>query len=162
MTELVAVIPCSGAKAPMPPGIYAVPARQLYIGSFHVLARTHAERVADRVLVLSADRGLIRLDTPVATYDKTFGRPGTVTAPEILRQAARFRLLDDDVVVASILPGRYRSALAGVVPGIVDTLAGCRGIGQQRARVVRLDRDTLLAAATEHAENTPERRRTAI
>lgn len=147
--ELVVVIPCSGEKAP---GLRneageLFTAGERYTGQFHRYARHHAERLgADRVLILSACYGLLRLSDLCPDYEKKItDKDSIVSTPGKLdHQAARLGLLADDVRVVSLCPAAYSAELARSIPGLVQPLAGSRGIGEQRGRIARLARTDLL------------------
>lgn len=132
-SELVTVIPCSGAKL-----AHAAPAGELYTGSLHKLARQAAEalrgRHGGRVLILSAAHGLLELEQLLEPYDVTWGDPGEITPAELGAQARALGLLEATVV--TLLPQAYRRALeAAGVPIYRDAFAGSRGIGDQRGRL---------------------------
>ena len=143
------VIPCSGAKADV---LYA-PARELYTGSFFRLALAAAERVdGAQVFVLSALHGLVPIDKVIATYDVKMGEPGSIanrprqfnTADAVWwvrAQATERGMNAPEARVIALLPGAYSRVLQAAVREVEDVLAGCRGIGEQRHRVVRLGSD---------------------
>jgi hypothetical protein len=151
-TELVVVVPCSATKAP---GLYdetgeLYTAATRYTGSFHTYARAHAARLgADRVLVLSAAYGLIELGHLVADYEKSIDAKDSIvsTPGKVAHQALRLGLLEPGVVVVSLCPAAYTRELRRAVPAVVAPLEGSRGIGEQRGRIARLDRDELTRTA---------------
>lgn len=51
----------------------ASPCRQLYKSPLFVLSLAHAEGTCDETFVISAAHGLLRLDDPVAPYDRVLG-----------------------------------------------------------------------------------------
>lgn len=146
--ELVIVVPCSGDKAP---GIYTeageiFTAGERYTGQFHRYARHHAERLeADRVLILSACYGLLRLEDLCPDYEKKItDKDSIVSTPgKIAHQALSLGLLADDVRVVSLCPAAYSAELARAIPALLQPLAGSRGIGEQRGRIARLTREDL-------------------
>jgi hypothetical protein len=129
-TEPVVVIPCSARKAPRA----VAPAGEMYVGSYHRMARRAAEvltRENGVVLVLSARFGLLRLDEEIEHYDLMVGEPGTVVASVLRRQAAGLGVTRTAVTV---LAGRaYANLACQVWPGAHTPLLGTRGIGEQRA-----------------------------
>ena len=153
------VIPCSGDKADVP----FAPARQLYTGSYFRLALAAAERVdGAQVFVLSAAYGLVPIDKVIATYDVRMGAPGSITnrprqfnGPDAIwfvrAQADGRGMREPDARVISLLPYAYNEVLRQVVPSTEEPLDGCRGIGDQRSRVVRLGADGLVAEVAEPA-----------
>ena len=147
--ELVVVIPCSGDKAP---GIYTeageiFTAGERYTGQFHRYARHHAERIgADRVLILSACYGLLRLSDLCPDYEKKTPAKDSIVSPprKLAPQAHALGLLPADVRVVSLCPAAYSAELLRAIPALVQPLAGSRGIGEQRGRIARLTRTDLL------------------
>ncbi|WP_331745506.1 DUF6884 domain-containing protein [Streptomyces virginiae] len=137
----VIVVPCSGIKAPTRT---ALPARDLYRGSYHLLCRQAAERLAGDtgdVVVLSAQHGFVTLDEPLFPYDLRMGRPGSVTAELLAVQAAQLGILPGPRPVVALGGRAYVQAVTQLRPDTLQPLAGCRGIGEQRARLARLARD---------------------
>lgn len=146
------VIPCSGAKLDRP-----APAGELYVGSWHRLARQAgdalAARAGGRVLILSALHGLLELDQLVEPYDLTIAqlerrpRAGEIDphpggSRELGERVARQLLeLDVDLAVA-LAPRSYASVLTNAaiharVP-VLRPLEGLAGVGWQRQRLAAL------------------------
>ncbi|MFD6115523.1 DUF6884 domain-containing protein [Streptomyces yangpuensis] len=133
-------LPCSGAKAPTRT---ALPARDLYTGSYHLLCRQAAERLAGAtgdVVVLSALHGFVTLDEPLYPYDLRMGQPGSATAELLASQAAQLGILPGPRPVVALGGRAYVQAVTQLRPDTLQPLAGCRGIGEQRARLARLAR----------------------
>lgn len=148
--RVVVVIPCSAEKRQQDrdAGVYAFPAGDLYLGTFHRYARQHAERIgADEILILSAAEGLIDLDRLVPPYDKKITDKDSIVATpgKVAHQAQVHRLLDPGTVVVSLCPAAYTRELRRAVPDLVAPLEGSRGIGEQRGRIRRLTRAEVLA-----------------
>lgn len=149
-TELVIIIPCSAEKQR---GIYNAEGNlftvaERYIGTFHRYARHHAERLAaDRILVLSAARGIKGMDDVCPDYEMRIEDKDSVasTPGKIAHQALCGGLLDAGVTVVSFCPAAYTAVLALAIPGLVTPLAGSRGIGEQRGRIARLTREALMS-----------------
>ncbi|MDQ0847773.1 DUF6884 domain-containing protein [Streptomyces sp. V1I6] len=133
----VVVVPCSAAKLAT---TIPVPVADLYVGPFHRLCRRAAHAIAGSagtVLVLSAAHGFVTLDQPLAPYELRMGEPGSVRPDQLRDQAGRLGLHHVAELVA--LGGRaYVDAVAAVRPDVLRPLDGCRGIGQQRARLTRI------------------------
>ncbi|WP_443068995.1 DUF6884 domain-containing protein [Streptomyces sp. NBC_01361] len=131
---LVVVVACSAAKLAT---TVPVPAADLYVGPFHQMCRRAAHALAGNagtVLVLSAAHGVVTLDEPLAPYELRMGESGSVRPDQLRAQARRLGLHRVAQLVA--LGGRaYVDAVAGVRPDVLRPLDGCRGIGQQRARL---------------------------
>ncbi|GAB2468358.1 hypothetical protein GCM10027187_40690 [Streptosporangium sandarakinum] len=160
----VVIVPCGGKKADT---TTAVPAADLYVGSYHRAARRAADTLTaggGRVLILSALHGLVPLDQLVAPYELRAGQAGTVTGETLHAQAAALGITDADVTV---LGGRAYVELARQVwPNLNAPLAGTRGIGEQMARLAAIykptparqapaapiDREALWQSCREHAE----------
>lgn len=127
----VAIIPCSGQKATV-----AGPARDLYTGSMfrHTLAA--AENLDDdvTVLVLSAEHGLVTLDTVLAPYERRMGQAGSVTVETVAAQAEALGITDGDVY--AFLPQKYFSVLDQAMRQhdvyVADVYEADMGIGEQR------------------------------
>ncbi|MEV0829726.1 DUF6884 domain-containing protein, partial [Nonomuraea rubra] len=132
----VVIVPCGGRKLDTD---VAVPAGELYTGSYHRAARRAAEALAGRrgrVLILSALHGLVALDEPLLPYELRAGQPGTVTGERLREQAAALGITDAAVTV---LGGRAYTDLARQVwPAAAAPLQGCRGIGEQLARLAAI------------------------
>ena len=106
----------------------------MYVGSYHRACRHYARRIgADRVLVLSARHGLLDLHERIEPYDLRMGRPGSVEVATLRLQAERLGVLDADVVVVG--GGHYVERAVAVWPDALLPLQGCRGIGEQLARM---------------------------
>ncbi|MEO6701716.1 MAG: DUF6884 domain-containing protein [Jatrophihabitantaceae bacterium] len=121
------IIPCGAKKAS---GIS--PAGQLYLGGYHLACRRLADRLTspDRILILSARHGLLRLDELIAPYEQRLDQPGAITAGELARQAARLGLRHEAYVV--ILAGRAYTRLALTIwPAAATPLAGVGSMGNQ-------------------------------
>lgn len=138
------VIPCGGAKTEGPNR-----ASELYIGSMFRDALNTARQLVDddRILILSALHGLVRLDTILEPYDVKMGDSESVTAKTLQAQARAHNLAGR---VLQLLPNAYRDALETALVGfdmeLVAAYAGCRGIGQQKAVLAGLRREALVAA----------------
>lgn len=155
------VIPCSGAKLPHP-----APAGELYVGSWHRLARQAADQLAardgGRVLILSALHGLLELGQLVAPYDVTIRQLEARSGPGSLglsRKVGGQLAQLAPARVVGLVPGAYAEVLAAAVItaslqlGQLHAiewqapLAGCSGVGYQRQRLAAMrDGQNLLAA----------------
>jgi hypothetical protein len=152
------VVACGAAKLDHP-----APARDLYTGAHfrYVLAGVEREavrtaqacQVDTRVLILSAEHGLVDLDTELAPYDRTITDVRSVgvyrIADQLVDQAGG--RLDDDLAdedgvprleVYAFLPRDYLTRLrAGadvVAVPVFDVFEGCTGIGEQRHVIASL------------------------
>jgi hypothetical protein len=142
--EPLVVIPCGGAKLDRP-----ALAGELYTGSYHAACRRAAEALTspDRIRILSARYGLLRLTDPVEPYELRMGQPGSVDAATVRRQAEDQDLVDEAEVV--LLAGADYAAVAlQVWPHARRPFDGSRGIGDQLARMAAMTasssrRDTL-------------------
>lgn len=158
-TTALVVIPCAAAKLDRP-----APARDLYASAnfAHTLRAAEAEAtdhermtgVPATVMILSAQHGLLDLDTIVAPYDTTMGDPGAVTADTVREQLA------GHTTVTAMLPAAYYRVLAAAVAAnndddtapwieLLDVYEAAPGIGYQRGVATSLVRTagTLPAAA---------------
>lgn len=123
------VIPCGGAKLDRPAA-----ARDLYTGQMfrHTLAAAQAEAdaIGGRVLILSAEHGLITLDTVIAPYDRKMGQAGSVTPDTIAAQALALGI-DWGASVYALLPAAYYRPLDEALRA-QDVYEATAGIGDQR------------------------------
>jgi hypothetical protein len=124
----VVVVPCSAGKSSTP-----APAAELYTGSYHAAARRAAAAITtpDRILILSARYGLLRLDdpAPLEPYELTIGQPGAITAATVdLGPLAAYGPAPTVTVLAG---ARYADVLADAGVDVVRPLRTTRGIGEQ-------------------------------
>ncbi|WP_309053360.1 DUF6884 domain-containing protein [Streptomyces sp.] len=152
----VVVIPCSAGKRPLPDGVEELPAAQLYTGPYFTKCLAAAQAIpGGRVVIVSAEYGLITPDTPIRPYEKRLD-PRTVDHAKHRAQAAAMgrALLYAPEVIA--LAGKdYADAAAAVWPHLRRPLAGA-GIGSQLQRLTRIaashdPRATALAYAAQAA-----------
>lgn len=68
------------------------------------------------------------------------GQPGSVTAELLAVQAAQLGVLPGPRAVVALGGHAYVQAVTQLRPDTLQPLAGCRGIGEQRARLTRLAR----------------------
>lgn len=144
-TSPIVIVPCSKGKA-----IVAgrVEAQDLYVGPYHKAAMRAARRITspERIFILSAYHGLLRLTDLVESYDMKLGDEGCVTAPDVAQQVEEMGL-DAGAEVVILAGGAYRALLEAVfsngrcpfagegapkVPGVSEALATpgrVRGIG---------------------------------
>jgi hypothetical protein len=138
------IVCCGAAKIDRP-----APAGEMYVGSFHHMARTAAATLTSesRLLILSARYGLLRPTDVIEPYDLRLGQLGSATAADIREQAAEqgLRVLHPLVVLA----GRDYAQLARAIHW---PLADCRGIGEQRARLADIARTGVLTASAPAAK----------
>ncbi|EPH46915.1 DUF6884 domain-containing protein [Streptomyces aurantiacus] len=133
---MIVIVPCSAAKLAVD---RLTPACRLYTGSYHLMCRRAAERIAGPtgVLVLSALYGFVRLDDELLPYEQRMDTAGRVSAEQLRAQAAGLGILAAPDLIA--LGGRaYVDAVTAVRPDTLRPLDGCRGIGEQRSRLARL------------------------
>lgn len=150
----VVVVACGAAKRSQ-----RSPAGDLYLGSYHRLARSAAASVAARtggeVLILSAKHGLVSLHDELDPYDVRVGDAGSVAAADVHRQ---LRDLDVRRVVA-LTPSGYTELLRSRRVWLVDPLAGSRGMFEQNGRLAAI-RDGRLPVPVQVTEEELVRRAT--
>lgn len=140
MTTLI-VIPCSGAKSPVP-----CTGASMYRGTLHRSARLAANRLSPklnaRIVTLSGLYGLVEDDQVIEPYDQRIDEPGAVTPWQIGKQLVE----RDCVAVVALLPSAYDKVMrdgavnhAGVAV-YQNPLVGARGVGEIRARLARIER----------------------
>ena len=138
------VVPCAAEKAATP-----MIARDLYTSAnfAHTLGAAELEAIdtlrvcgnTTRVMILSAEHGLVELDQVVAPYDTKMGDEGDVAAATIAAQIAELA----PRAIVSMLPKTYRARLATAVAAVnddednewvelMDAYEAAPGIGFQR------------------------------
>jgi DGQHR domain-containing protein len=129
----VALVGCSKRKAKTDPG-QKLPARELYAPShlFRLqLAEAHA--TAPHVFIMSAEHGLVELDEPLATYDRSVAQLTPEQRAQLGRRVVqslvdRFRIFEAQPLEIHVFAGGpYVEVLRGAMPEgwrIVDPLAG--------------------------------------
>ncbi|MET8824022.1 DUF6884 domain-containing protein [Streptomyces rochei] len=152
----VVVIPCSAGKRPLPDGVEELPAAQLYTGPYFTKCLAAAQAISgERVVIVSAEYGLITPDTPIRPYEKRLD-PRTVDHAKHRAQAAAMgRALRYAPEVIALAGKDYADAAAAVWPHLRRPLAGA-GIGTQLQRLTRIaaspdPRATALAYAAQAA-----------
>ena len=134
------VVPCGAAKLDRP-----APARDLYTGAMfrHTFGNATQCAALDeaagygpaRVLILSAQYGLIDPDTVIAPYDLRIDQPGSVTAATLAAQAEALGIEWGDEVYA-LLPQAYLArldeALRTLDVYVQNVYEATAGIGDQR------------------------------
>lgn len=156
----VVIVPCSAAKRDRP-----APAGAMYLSQYHRACRAAADALVTaagggRVLILSAEYGLLELGDLITPYDRKMGDPGSVSVDTLRTQAARLGVLDATDVVA--LGGKkYVDAVAAVRPDVLRPLDGTRGIGDHLRRLDQIARGEyeVAAAGEPVAEVAAPRRR---
>ncbi|MEU6618575.1 DUF6884 domain-containing protein [Streptomyces parvus] len=134
----VVVIPCSAGKSSLPEGVDELPARRLYTGPYFVKCLVAARAIPGaRVVIVSAEYGLITPDTLIRPYEKQLD-PRTVDHAKHRAQAAAMgpAVLYAPEVIA-LAGKRYADAAAAVWSHLLRPLAGA-GIGTQRQRLNRI------------------------
>lgn len=132
------VVPCGGKKRR---GHW--PAGLLYLGPYHKACMRYALHLMggdrQRIVILSAKYGLLRLGDWVDSYDLRMGARGSVTAARVLQDARRLGLLGDGRVVVALGGKDYTDVCRQVFgPTRCRTpLDGVGGIGKQLAWMKR-------------------------
>ena len=136
----VVLVACGALKLP-----HLAPAAVLYTGQHFRAALSAARSLApdERVFILSARYGLVRLGDVIAPYDLTIGQPGAIRAEHITEQARQMRL-DHERRVVVLAPARYAALCRRTWPNIETPLAGL-GIGYQRGALARIRKEGLAA-----------------
>lgn len=129
----VVIVPCGGKKQD---DTTVCEAGEMYVGSYHQACRRAAEVLAGdggRVLILSAKYGLVGLSHYIARYDLRAGDPGTISG-EALREQAH-KMYVTGAHVTALGGAEYVRLAREVWPDAETPLSGCRGIGEQLARL---------------------------
>lgn len=130
------MVPCSRAKLDRP-----APAAELYVGSWHRLARRAGQRLVDDgrvdgLRILSALHGLVTLDQVVEPYDVTIDRK---PAPELVELVGSQLAVADVQLVIALAPARYVETIRQTrMVSTWSPLTGCTGVGYQRQRLARI------------------------
>lgn len=148
------VVACGAAKRDHP-----APARDLYTGDHFRYVLTGVEREADatlqalgihpRVLILSAEHGLVDPDTVLAPYERTMTDSGSVTARRLAEQLLDYSQ-NRPIEVYAFLPRAYLARLRKAAAladdqtphsvCVIDVYEAAPGIGHQRAVIASLSR----------------------
>ena len=106
-----------------------------------------------KVMILSAEHGLLELDDKTAPYDTKMGQPGSISATEVRWQLAHL----DPAAIVSMLPSAYATVLKAAVDSgndrgtfdidLMDAYEAAPGIGYQRGVASSLARTNVLTAA---------------
>lgn len=130
---MLVVIPCGGKKRKT---ASFVEAATLYTGSYFraCLRAALALTTPDRVRILSAKHGLLRLDEKIAPYDLRMGNGGAISHDRLDAQATGAGLREERDVV--VLAGHDYARLALFVwPHAKVPLRGVGGLGFQLKRL---------------------------
>ncbi|MFE5847894.1 DUF6884 domain-containing protein, partial [Streptomyces niveus] len=151
----VVVIPCSAGKRPLPDGVDELPAAQLYTGPYFAKCLAAAQAIpGGRVVIVSAEYGLITPDTPIRPYDKRLDPRNVDHAKHHAQAEAMGRSVRHAPEVIALAGKDYADAAAAVWPHAIRPLAGA-GIGTQLQRLTRIAAsDNLRAAALDYAAQT--------
>lgn len=153
-------IPCGAAKGPV-----ATTVAEMYQGSMFKDALATARQMFDddRIYVVSAEYGILRLDDVIEPYDKKLGDPGSVDSITISRQL-RDEGLKRGSTILSLLPKEYHNLLERGVEGpmkvnpnrltVEQYYAGTKGIGEQKGRLAQLRKEAAAETAAETAQGT--------
>jgi hypothetical protein len=151
------MIPCGAAKGPV-----ATTAAEMYQGSMFKDALATAREMFDddRIFIISAEYGILRLDDVIEPYDKKLGDPGSVDAATISRQLRDQGIENGSVL--SLLPKNYNKLFENGVAGslgvnpqrliVEQYFAGTKGIGEQKGRLSNLRKETAAQKAETAAE----------
>lgn len=105
-------------------------AGEMYTGPFHRGCRRYALSLTDpeRILILSARYGLLRLDQRIEPYNQRMGRPGSVSAETVRRQAREIGIDSDPIL---IMGQDYERVACAVWPKSPTPLRGVGVIGKK-------------------------------
>lgn len=92
---MIVVIPCGAKKLNR-----EAMAKDMYIGSYARMCLRYARSIApdDRIYILSAKYGLLRLTDIIQPYSLTLGQYGCVSPQQVRLQAEKFGILKEDCV----------------------------------------------------------------
>lgn len=145
-TTTLVVIPCAAAKhtgTHAARDLYASPnfAHTLRAAQLHATnaVDTHGQPTTAKVMILSAQYGLVELNQQLAAYDVKMGQAGCITAAGIAAQLMELA----PAAIESLLPAAYRTGLQAAVAALnddedngwiefMDVYEAAPGIGYQR------------------------------
>ena len=144
------IIPCGNSKL----GI-AAPASEFYTGSMFQDSLRTARRLFsdDRIYIMSAKHGIVKLDKVLEPYDVKLGMEGSIDARTLADSLDEAGI---EGTITSLLPKMYDRLFTEAADGRFDIdhhFEGTRGIGDQKARLSKL-RDS--AADTIEAPDIPK------
>ena len=144
------IIPCGSAKLGK-----AAAASEFYTGSMFQDALRTARKLYtdDRIYVLSAKYGLVKLDQVLKPYNVKLGDKGSISPKKLSKM---IKDLGIEGTVTSLLPKQYHKLFTDAARNelqIEQYFEGTRGIGDQKARLSQL-RDT--APETIQAPDIPK------
>ncbi len=144
------IIPCGNAKLGK-----AAAASEFYTGSMFQDALRTARKLYtdDRIYVLSAKYGLVKLDQVLKPYNVKLGDKGSISPKKLSKM---IKDLGIEGTVTSLLPKQYHKLFTDAARNelqIEQYFEGTRGIGDQKARLSQL-RDT--APETIQAPDIPK------
>lgn len=122
------IVTCGARKGTLP-----AQAADLYTGPYYRACMRYAQVIAppERIRILSAKHGLLRLDDVTAPYEQTLGQPGAIAPSAVRLQASQQNIIGEQQVV--VLGGSNYVALARKVwPHATAPLAGMRMGNQMR------------------------------
>ncbi len=125
---MLVIIPCGGKKLE---NLTPVRAEDLYTGPYFKGCLRYAKSIVvpDKILILSAKYGLLRLGEFVLPYEQRMDKPGHILPEVVLCQALEMELLDEEVVAA--FGGVAYLAVAKMLWPTVKTPAAGLSIGRQ-------------------------------
>lgn len=108
-------------------------AADMYFGSYHRACRRTADALRpERLIILSAQYGLLDPDDVIEPYDIPHGAAGATTAQMVLRQVQERGIVRLDPV-ATLGGGRHTALVRSVWPHARTPLAGAGSMGGQMA-----------------------------
>lgn len=134
----VVVIPGGTRTRPLPEGADTLPAAQLYTGPLFTRYYEAAQAIpGGRVLLLSAEYGLITPDTPIAPYEKRLDLRSADHTKHRAQAAAMGRPLRHAPEVIAFAGQDHADAAAAIWPHLLRPLAGA-GIAARLQRLAHI------------------------
>ena len=129
------IIPCGNSKLDT-----AAPASEFYTGSMFQDSLRTARRLFsdDRIYIMSAKHGIVKLDKVLEPYDVKLGMEGSIDARTLADSLDEAGI---EGTITSLLPKMYDKLFTEAADGRFDIdhhFEGSRGIGDQKARLSKL------------------------
>ena len=92
---MIVVIPCGARKLDR-----RAQAQHMYVGSYAQMCQRYARTLTtpDRIFILSAKYGLLRLTDEIEPYSLTLGQPGCVSQVQVWNQAKELGIVNEPCV----------------------------------------------------------------
>ena len=92
---MIIIIPCGARKLN-----HKAMAKDMYIGSYAAMCKRYARSITtdDKIFILSAKYGLLKMTDIIESYSLTLGQMGSVTPRQVKQQAQDLNILQEDCI----------------------------------------------------------------